>query len=58
MVVVPAIADSTRLVMEVLTTSPHVPDSSPVTGSASPNSEVYAVVTLCSYILSFYSPFY
>jgi len=57
-VVVPAIAESKRFVMELLTTSPHVPDSSPVTGSASPNSEVYAVVTFCSYIFSFYSHFY
>jgi len=57
-VVVPAIAESKRFVMELLTTSPHVPDSSPVTGSASPSREVYAVVTFCSYIFSFYSHSY
>jgi len=29
--------------MELLTVSPHVPDSSPVTGRAKPKSDVYAV---------------
>jgi hypothetical protein len=43
-VVVPAIAESSSDVMLLFTTSPHVPDSSPVTGSARPNSDVYAVV--------------
>ena len=36
-VVVPAIAESIRSVIEVLTTVPHVPDKSPVVGSARPS---------------------
>ena len=43
MVVVPATEVSKRAVMEVFTVSPQVPDSSPVTGSASPSNDVYAV---------------
>jgi hypothetical protein len=43
-VVVPATDESMREVMELLTTSPQVPDSSPVTGRANPSSDVYAVV--------------
>jgi hypothetical protein len=43
-VVVPAMAESSKEVMELLTVSPHVPDSSPVTGRARPKREVYAVV--------------
>jgi hypothetical protein len=44
MVVVPATAESKRLVIASFTVVPHVPDSSPVTGSASPSNDVYAVV--------------
>ena len=44
MVVVPAIAESSSEVMLLLTVSPHVPLSSPVTGRAKPRSDVYAVV--------------
>ena len=43
-VVVPAIAESSNDVMLLLTVSPHVPLSSPVTGRAKPRSDVYAVV--------------
>jgi hypothetical protein len=43
MVVVPAMEVSKRAVIEVFTVSPQVPDSSPVTGKAKPNSDVYAV---------------
>jgi hypothetical protein len=43
-VVVPAMAESNSEVMELFTVSPHVPLSSPVTGSAKPKSDVYAVV--------------
>jgi hypothetical protein len=43
MVVVPATAESKRLVIASFTVVPHVPDSSPVTGSASPSNDVYAV---------------
>jgi hypothetical protein len=43
-VVVPATAESNKEVMEALTVSPQVPESSPVTGRARPRSEVYAVV--------------
>jgi hypothetical protein len=39
-VVVPATAESTKEVMPLLTVSPHVPDNSPVTGSARPNRDV------------------
>ena len=39
-VVVPAMAESNSEVMELLTVSPHVPDSSPVTGRARPKREV------------------
>ena len=42
-VVVPAIAVSNSAVMLLLTVSPHVPLSSPVTGRAKPNSDVAAV---------------
>ena len=35
-VVVPATAESIRLVMESLTVTPHVPDKSPVVGKAKP----------------------
>ena len=42
-VVVPAMEVSKRAVIEVFTVSPQVPDSSPVTGKAKPNSDVYAV---------------
>ena len=45
-VVVPEMAESSNDVMELLTVSPHVPDSSPVTGSARPSKDVYAVVML------------
>jgi hypothetical protein len=44
-VVVPAIAESSNAVISVLTVSPHVPDSSPVTGRAKPKRDVYAVAT-------------
>ena len=47
-VVVPAIAESNRDVILLFTVSPHVPLSSPVTGNAKPNSDVYAVVILKS----------
>ena len=43
MVVVPATAESKRLVIASFTVVPHVPDSSPVTGRAKPNNDVYAV---------------
>ena len=43
-VVVPATAVSSKEVMELLTVSPHVPDSSPVTGRAKPSRDVAAVV--------------
>ena len=43
-VCVPAIAESSSEVMLLFTVSPHVPESSPVTGSANPKSDVYAVV--------------
>jgi hypothetical protein len=36
-VVVPAIAESIRSVIDVLTTVPHVPDKSPVVGSYRPS---------------------
>jgi len=39
-VVVPATAESSKEVMELLTVSPHVPDSSPVTGRAKPKRDV------------------
>ena len=39
-VVVPATAESSNEVIESLTVSPQVPDSSPVTGSARPKREV------------------
>ena len=42
-VVVPATAESSSAVIDTLTVSPHVPDSSPVTGSAKPRSDVAAV---------------
>ena len=42
-VVVPEMAESSNEVMESLTVSPHVPDSSPVTGRARPSRDVYAV---------------
>lgn len=42
-VVVPATALSSNDVIALLTVSPHVPESSPVTGSANPSNEVYAV---------------
>jgi hypothetical protein len=45
-VVVPATAVSSKEVSEVLTVSPHVPDSSPVTGRARPRRDVAAVVTV------------
>ena len=45
-VVVPATAVSSKEVMELLTVSPQVPDSSPVTGRAKPKSDVAAVVII------------
>jgi hypothetical protein len=42
-VVVPAMEASTNEVILLFTVSPHVPDSSPVAGRASPKSDVYAV---------------
>jgi hypothetical protein len=42
-VVVPAIAESIKEVMLLFTVSPQVPESSPVTGRARPNSDVAAV---------------
>tara|TARA_R110002126_G_scaffold1478_5_gene8690 strand:- start:4520 stop:4738 length:219 start_codon:yes stop_codon:yes gene_type:complete len=49
MVVVPATAESTREVIELLTVSPQVPDSSPWTGRAKPKSDVDAVVMMNLY---------
>jgi hypothetical protein len=48
-VVVPAIAVSSKLVMELFTTSPQVPLSSPVTGRPSPRRVVAAVVIIIPY---------
>ena len=45
-VVVPAMAESSSEVILLFTVSPHVPDNSPVTGSAKPKSDVYAVVMI------------
>ena len=53
-VVVPETAESNNEVMELFTVSPHVPDSSPVTGRARPKREVYAVV-MCYLNLLWYS---
>lgn len=50
-VVVPATASSSRDVMELLTVSPHVPDSSPDTGRAKPKSDVAAVVIGLPYVV-------
>jgi len=44
MVVVPATAESSNLVIQSFTVSPQVPLNSPVTGRAKPKSDVYAVV--------------
>lgn len=43
MVVVPAIAASTKEVIELFTKSPQVLSFSPVAGSAKPNKDVYEV---------------
>lgn len=45
-VCVPATAESSKEVMLLFTVSPHVPESSPVTGSAKPKSDVYAVAMI------------
>ena len=50
-VVVPATASSSRDVIELLTVSPHVPDSSPDTGRAKPRSDVAAVVIGLPYVV-------
>jgi hypothetical protein len=42
-VVVDATASSSNVVILLFTVSPHVPDNSPVAGSASPKSDVYPV---------------
>jgi hypothetical protein len=44
-------AESNNDVMELLTVSPHVPDSSPVAGRARPKRDVYAVVMFYLYSL-------
>ena len=49
-VVVPAMASSHNCVTAVLTVLPHVPESSPCTGSARPISAVYAVVIARPYV--------
>ena len=45
-VCVPATAESSNEVMLLFTVSPHVPESSPVTGRAKPKSDVYAVAMI------------
>ena len=50
-VATPAIAVSRREVILLFTTDPHVPVSSPGTGKANPNSDVYAVVMFLTYVL-------
>ena len=49
-VVVPATAASSKLVMELLTVSPQVPESSPCTGRARPSSDVAAVAIIYLYV--------